>query len=158
MRLETSRFGTIEVEADAIVTFTQPIIGFNEYRRFAIVPGPEGSIVTWLQSVDNGELAFLLMNPVGVVPDYVVQVGPSDLAELAAGSMNDLDLYTLLVVPQDQTQVRTNLKAPILINQKQRLGKQVVLERSDYPIQYFLGQARQPSEKSKEATHARSDA
>ena len=72
--------------------------------------------------------------------------------------MNDLDLYTLLVVPQDQTQVRTNLKAPILINQKQRLGKQVVLERSDYPIQYFLGQARQPSEKSKEATHARSDA
>ena len=157
MRLETSRFGAIEVDAGAIITFTQPIIGFNEYRRFVIVPGPEGSFVTWLQSVDNGQLAFLLMNPQGVIADYRVELRPDDLTELAAKALADLSIYTLLVVPQDQTQIRTNLKAPILINVQQQLGKQIILERSDYPIQYFLGTARRSAEGSQEAAHARSD-
>jgi len=158
MQLETTRFGTMEVDPDAVITLTQPIIGFQEFRRYVMVPGPAESMVTWLQSTESGELAFLIMDPRAVVPDYEVVLAPHDLAELAATEVSELDVYTLVVIPQDRSQVRTNLRAPILINPRQRLGKQVVLDRSAYPIQYFLGQAQRADQEPKEVVHARSDA
>lgn len=157
MRFETSRFGSIEIDPEAIITFTQPILGFQEYRRFVLLPGPS-DFLKWLQSTDSGELAFILLNPCAVVPDYAVDLGPQDLTELAASSREELEVYTLVVVPQDASQMRTNLKAPIVLNPKHRLGKQVILERDDYPIRFFLGEAREKVREHREVSgHAGSD-
>jgi flagellar assembly factor FliW len=158
MQLRTSRFGDVEVTEASVITFTQPIIGFQEYRRFVLLPGPADSAVTWLQSTESGELAFLLMNPRDVVPDYRVQLASHELSELAVAAVTDLEIYSILVVSEDVSKVRTNLKAPILINPKQRLGKQTVLERSDYPIQFFLAKARDAAAAPEEVRHARADA
>ena len=145
MEIKTSRFGVLEVNPDDIITFTQPIIGFQEFRRFLVLPGPADSAVSWLQSTESEDLAFLLMDPTHVVANYQVKLGSHELAELAVSGVEELEVYTILVVAQDPSKIRTNLKAPILINSKQRLGKQTVLEKSDYPIQFFLAQARQGS-------------
>ncbi len=158
MHLETTRFGPLEIDEGALITFTQPIIGFQEYRRFVLLPGPDGSSVVWLQSADSGELAFMLMDPRSVVPDYAVRLGEHELSELADAAVNELDIYTLVVVPQDPAQVRTNLKAPILINPEQRLAKQTILEQSSYPVQFVLAQEKQDSGASQEMSNARSNA
>lgn len=143
MRLETTRFGAIEIDEGAIITFTQPIIGFQEYRRYVLLPGPEGSAVTWLQSTDSGELAFILMDPRQIMPEYTCHLSEHELSELAASTADELDLYTMVVVPGDASKIRTNLKAPIVINLKHRLAKQTILEKSNYPVQFFLAQAQQ---------------
>ena len=158
MQLQTTRFGAIDIEPERIITFTQPILGFQEYRRFVLLPGPDGSLVRWLQSTDSGDLAFIVMDPRMVIPNYTVELNHRDLAELAVTNVEELDVYTLVVVPQDHSQVRTNLKAPILISPKHRLGKQVILERDDYPIQFFLAQAQKGAEQSQEVSNARADA
>lgn len=159
MRLKTTRFGDLEIDPDVVITFTQPIIGFQEYRRFILLPGPSSSSLCWLQSTDTGELAFLLMDPAQVVPGYSVPMSAHDLAELAASTPEELEVYSLLVVPDDPAKIRTNLKAPIVLNRKHRLGKQVILDRSDYPIQFFLAQAKKGGqEPQKEVSHAGSDA
>lgn len=150
MELKTSRFGNIEIDAERVITFTQPIIGFQEFRRFILLPGPEDSAVQWLQSTESADLAFLLMDPSQVVADYKVKLGAHELSELAVSAIDELDIYTILVVDQDPAKIRTNLKAPILLNTRQRLGKQTVLEKSDYPIQFFLAQARQGSQTPEE--------
>ena len=148
----------MEVDPESIITFTQPILGFQEYRRYVLLPGP-GEYLRWLQSTDAGSLAFILLDPRSVVPDYRVDIRPQELTELAVSSVEELDVYTLVVVPEDQTQVRTNLKAPVLISQKHRLGKQTILERSQYPVQYFLAQGQSAQEQpKKEVSNARSDA
>ena len=157
MKLQTTRFGAVDVDSDLILTFTQPIIGFLEHRRFVFIPVQEGGAVKWLQSVESGELAFLVMDPRAVVPDYQVELAAAELAELAAESVDGLEVYTLVVVPQDRSLVRTNLKAPILVNPRQRLAKQTVLERSDYPVQYLLARGQQDPDQKQEAVHARSD-
>ena len=156
MQLETARFGMIDVDPDDVITFTQPIIGFQEYRRFILLPASADGMVKWLQSTESGDLAFLLMNPRDVVADYRVKLGELELSELAVSSIDELDVYTLLVVPEDPSKVRTNLKAPILINPKLRLGRQSVLERGEYPIQFFLAQAKKGA--SQEVSNARFDA
>ena len=157
MKLQTTRFGAVDIDSELILTFTQPIIGFPEQRRFVLLPAGEGSSVKWLQSVESGELAFLVMDPRTVMPDYAVDLGGSELAELAAESVSALDIYTLVVVPQDRSLVRTNLKAPIMVNPRHRLAKQTILERSDYPVQYLLARGQQGPDRKQEAVHARSD-
>lgn len=146
MQLETSRFGVLTVDDNAIVTFTQPIIGFQEFRRFVLLDGPKDRHIYWLQSTEAGDLAFILMDPRTAVPNYAVKLGKFELTELAVTSEDELEIYTLLVVPRDGQGVRTNLRAPILINRKLRLGKQTVLEKSDYPIRYELTQSRPTTE------------
>jgi flagellar assembly factor FliW len=158
MQITTSRFGVMDIDPDTIITFTQPIIGFQEFRRFILLPGPKDSGVSWLQSTESEDLAFLLMDPRSVIGDYAVPMGAHELAELAASTVEELEVYTLVVVPADHTKIRTNLKAPIVINQKIHLGKQTVLEKSDYPIQYFLAQdAHGRREPRRENYHARTD-
>ncbi len=157
MQLETTRFGTVDVDSESIITFTQPILGFQEFRRYVLLPGPSESL-TWLQSTDSGELAFILVDPRKLMPDYTVELRSQELAEMAVTSAEELDVYTLVVVPDDQRKVRTNLRAPVLINTKHRLGKQTILEMSDYPIQYYLAQAQpDPGGSSREISNARSD-
>ena len=158
MQLNTTRFGTLDVDPNTVITFTQPIIGFQEYRRFIVLPGPPESFVQWLQSTDSGELAFIIMDPRQVVPNYEVQVSQHELSELAVSSVAELDVYTLVVVPRDQSQIRTNLKAPILISAKHRLGKQTILDKSDYPIQFFLMQAQSSGREPREVNDARANA
>jgi flagellar assembly factor FliW len=159
MNLDTTRFGMVEVDEQTVITFTQPIIGFQEFRRFVLLDGPDGGDLKWLQSIDSGELAFILMNPRQVVPDYTIKLGNHELSELAVTSSDELDVYTLVVVPQDPSLVRTNLKAPILINPKQRLGKQTILDKSSYPVQFVLSQATSNGDETQEEMdHARPNA
>ena len=157
MRLDTERFGAIDVDPESVITFTQPILGFQEYRRYILLPGPSEHLM-WLQSTESGDLAFILLNPQSVVQDYVVEIRPQELAELAVSSVDELEVYTLVVVPSDQTRVRTNLKAPVLISRKHRLGKQTILERSDYPVQFFLAQAKPGQGQPRETSNAGTDA
>jgi flagellar assembly factor FliW len=158
MRLETTRFGVLEIDPASIITFTQPIIGFQEYRRFVLLPVPEDRGLFWLQSTESGELAFLLMDPRSVLRDYTVSLATHEKAELAVSSTDELEIYTLVVVPQDPKKVRTNLRAPILISRKHHLGKQTVLDRSEYPIQYLLVQEAPGTRAPEEAANARADA
>ena len=154
MQLDTTRFGTVEIDENAVITFTHPIIGFQEFRRFVLIPTSEGSPIVWLQSTESPELAFLLMDPRQAVADYQPRLRAEELAELAVTDVEELSVYTLLVVPADRSQIRTNLKAPILINPKHRLGKQSIMEHGDYPVRYYLAEERRPMELSNARTHS----
>ena len=156
MQLETTRFGQIDVDDGAILTFTQPIIGFQQFRRFVLLGGDDSGL-SWLQSVDAGDLAFIVVDPRVVVPDYQFKLGRHELDELAVESESELEAYTLVVVPADASRIRTNLKAPILINRAQRLAKQAILEFSDYPVRFELRQAQAGARSPQEVSHARTD-
>ena len=158
MRLDTIRFGEIDVSDAEIITFTHPIIGFPEHRRFILLPGPQDGVTYWLQSTDDGGLAFILLNPAAVVEGYRVVPSAHELEELAAADSSALDVFTLVVVPANPRDARTNLKAPILINRKARLGKQTILERSDYPIRYYLQRREDAPHGSEETMDAGSNA
>lgn len=158
MQLETTRFGSIEIDTESVITFTQPIIGFQEFRRFVVMPGPEGGCLTWLQSTDSGELAFLMMDPTAILPDYTIELRTAELAELAVSSPAELESYTLVSAAHDRNEARTNLKAPILINRRDRLAKQTILEKSNYSIRYYLNKSQPGEKNSQQVRNARTNA
>ncbi len=157
MEVHTSRFGTVEYDEDKVVKLTSPLLGFQQYRRFLLLPAGEDGALQWLQSVENGELAFLLLDPRTVAPNYHATVTAGDLRDLGAASEDEVKVLTTVVVPADRTQVRTNLRAPLLLNPQTGLAKQLVLENNSYPIQYYFGSAQSRKEAKDGAPHAYTD-
>ena len=62
MKINTLRFGEIEVEEQRVFDFVMPIIGFNELRKFVIVDIKKDTFFKWLQSVEDPALAFPIVS------------------------------------------------------------------------------------------------
>lgn len=131
--------GEIEVSEQQLVTFVTPLLGFERLATFCIHQHQEGPL-HWMQSVEDARVAFCLLAPfaAGLDPDIAIEL--DDVADIGADSVADIAVYSVVVLDKDPTQVRTNLRAPILVCRSTRKAKQVVLSNSKLPIRYFLNQ------------------
>jgi flagellar assembly factor FliW len=131
MIIEGTRFGTIEVNDDRMITMPAGMIGFANETRFVLLEPKEGRNTGWLQSVDNPELAFPVMNAAALSPAYP----PSSLKDTARNAgVNDDDLAVLIVVVARKNAPRlvANLLAPVVIGANSRTGAQIVLDHRHY--------------------------
>lgn len=135
MKLSTSRFGTIEIEEHQIIHLLNGMIGFPEERRFVLLRHSEESPFFWLQSIENGTLAFVVTDPLWFEPNYDIEIGPEEVEQLELKGLSE-GIQTLVVVNihplNGASEITANLLGPIVINLQKRLAKQVVLYRSSY--------------------------
>ena len=143
MRLNTAKFGQIEVDERKIVRFASPILGFADHTEYALLEHPATSPIYWLQAVQCPDLAFPVIDPFLLVPEYDFEVSSSLLDELKAENVEDLCTLTVVVITRNMQDIRTNLRAPILYNPDTGLAKQIVLEGTDYPVQHYFGRQQQ---------------
>ena len=68
MKIETSRFGTVEITEEQIFTFPMGLLGFAKYKQFVVIDHTEESPFKWLQSVEEGSLAFIITDPLFLWP------------------------------------------------------------------------------------------
>ena len=133
MKLETKHFGTIEVDEENIITFPDGIPGFEEETEFTIIQNPDENLpFHWLQAVKKGELAFVIMNPFIFRPDYDIHLPKGALEKLNIEDKEQISLWTIVRVPEKVEEMTANLSAPIVINNEEKLGKQVALDNSPY--------------------------
>jgi len=138
MHTLTTRFGSVEFKDEALLTIPAGIIGFPGSTRYVLLDHDREVPVKWLQSLDESELAFVIMDPMLFKPDYRVEVAHEDIPELAARDESDLALFVLLTIPSaDPGAITANLRGPVLVNHRTRLAKQVILE-DDLPTRYLL--------------------
>jgi len=130
MKIETRDFGEIEVGEKEIVTFCQPVYGFESLKRYVFLHDEAlGEQFAWLQSVEDANVCFILVNPAMVDPSYAPRV-PADFA----GQMNGEVMWWLVaVIPEKFEEATVNLKSPIVVNFERGCAAQVILEE-DLPI------------------------
>ncbi|NLC45124.1 MAG: flagellar assembly protein FliW [Clostridiales bacterium] len=139
MYLKTKHFGTIEIDEKEIIFFPEGVPGFEDVKKFVIISDPDDvSHFKWLQGVDNTDLAFVIINPKVIKPDYVVDIEDDEVEVLDIQDVNQVLVYCIVVVPEDISKIRANLKAPVIINKANMRGKQVVMEKDDYPMRYYF--------------------
>lgn len=131
---EASPSGPVTYRDEDIIRFEEGILGFPKSSRYILVPHEADSPFVWLQSIDEDNLVFLLINPVCVRSDYVVELPASAASKLNLTSASEGVVFAIVVVPEDPSKMRMNLRAPIIINSKERLGRQVVLEDNSLPV------------------------
>ncbi len=127
MELETLRFGKIKIQDDKIIHFPKGILGFSDQKDFILFPHSEDSPFFWLQSVSDGELAFVTMDPTLVVDNYTIDIDEDTVKDLKAHDESDLELLCIVTVPQNQPEKMTiNLLGPIVIHTKKRQAVQII--------------------------------
>ena len=141
LRVQTLHRGMIEVPEQDLITFVSPLLGFESLKRFLIYQTRPGPMV-WLQSVEDPAAAFCLLDPFAAGLDPDMEIAAADIADIGAKSAAEVTVYTMLVLDQDPAQIRTNLRAPILIGKLTQRAKQVVLNDPKLPIRFHLRDAK----------------
>lgn len=134
MLLETTRFGTIEVDEARLVSFQEGLPGFPQARRFALLEHSPESPFHWLQSVEDGSLAFVVMDPMLLDSDYLKAIPQEALGELGLEEAGQAAVLVIVNIQRASRTITANLLAPLVINPQDRSGKQVILLGSGYEI------------------------
>lgn len=150
MTFLTTRFGEIDVPEEKAITIPDGVLGFPGRTRFLVLDHFRDVPFKWLQSLDDPDLAFVVADPRSIKADYQPAVRASEVNDLDVTDENDLAVLVVVTVPPENPLLMTaNLQGPIIVNARNRRGKQLVLAASDYPDRFPLisdpAPARQPA-------------
>lgn len=135
--VQTQIAGPREVEASSILRFVTPLLGFDQFERFITFQTQEGPL-HWLQSVEDPQVAFCLLEPFAAGMDVDMEINAADAVDIGSVNEAEIEVYTVLVLEKDPAKIRTNLRAPILVCRRTGLAKQLVLSNAKLPIQFHL--------------------
>lgn len=137
--LKTSRFGTIEVAEDSILEFRSGIPGFPAMTRYTLVSHSDSTNFVWLQSIEDADLAFLLVDPIAYEPSYDPQLPDDWNKDLEVSEKDEVVLMCVSRIPPGKPlEATVNLAAPIVVNVSKRIAAQVILETDDFPVRHPL--------------------
>ena len=147
--IETSRFGSLEVDSDRLITFDDGILGFPQQHEYALIQTGEGSGFYWLQSVDTQELAFVVCDPRLFVADYQVPVKLEDLQCIELDKADNAQVF--VIVNKTGDLLTGNFQGPLVINVVNRRACQLVLSDKRYSTRHPLMRIPNPAALSKTA-------
>ncbi len=135
MKLNTTKFGEIQIDENLIFDFVEPVIGYDHLSKYVLVEHSENSAFKWLQSIEDPDLAFPVTSPALFDIDYQFEI-PTDKAEkISLTSVESLISLNIVTIPAGNPRLATiNLLAPIIINATNREGMQLILSNSNYPV------------------------
>jgi flagellar assembly factor FliW len=138
MIVETTRFGSIEVDDGSILRMKRGLLGFEEMKRFCLIQHKPDTPFKWLQSVDLADLAFVVVDPSQFFADYEIEINDVEASELEIDDPEHAVVLTTVTIRRDEQMVTTNLAGPIVINAKTLVGMQIILEDDRYGTQYVI--------------------
>jgi flagellar assembly factor FliW len=138
IKVNTANFGEMQVEEGGIITFSQGIPGFEHLHRFTIVQLGEDIPFSYLQSVDDGELSLLVTNPFIFYPDFEFKLTETVKKDLNIDGEEAISVVSVVSIRDSMEDATINLLAPIIINMRASLGRQVILHDSKYLTRHQL--------------------
>jgi len=128
MKIQSRRFGTIEIADEDAIRFPQGLIGFPDETEFVLVPHGNSAVVAWLHSVKNPVFALPVVSAHGLTDGYAAVVAAQIAAETGLrDSSADIAVMAVLSAPSGKP-ATVNLLAPIVVNATTRMGAQIVLD------------------------------
>ena len=142
MKIQTTRFGELEIADSSVITFNKGIPGFEESKEYVLIPADDKGETPFffLQSIDREEVNFFLVDPFSFFKEYDVKLEEQMVERLELESPSDALVLTTVTAKGEIKDATTNLKAPLVINNSKQLGMQIVLDNKDYLIKQPLFQ------------------
>lgn len=138
MTINTTRFGVIEVDDSALISMPEGMIGLGEHRSYCLIDHQPESVFKWLQSTHDPDLAFVVIDPSDVVADYEIVLPDWDVEFLQLRDAGEAVIMATVTIDAEAETVSTNLLAPIVINARTRLCRQVILDSEQYGVKHEI--------------------
>lgn len=139
MVVNTRIFGEVTIDEDKLITFSNGIIGYPELTKFALIHDEESGKnagMRWLQSMQKPEFAMPVMDPLSILQSYDPEVNDELFLSLGELEPEEMLVLVTVTVPKDITKMSMNLRAPIIINAKEKKACQIITEGEMYQVKY----------------------
>lgn len=134
MEVITDIFGMVTYEASEILFFQEGLYGFESAKKYILIPLGDTPYKS-LQSLDVEGLAFTLTTPFAFYENYDFEIPEHVVSQLEIDGIEDMDVYSIIVIQEPLTESTLNLKAPLILNVKKGFGKQIILNE-EFPLKY----------------------
>lgn len=132
MKVDTYLFGAVDVSPEKIITFPNGVVGFEHSKRFMLVhqEGTAQPSSYTLQSLDEPTLAFQIVDPATLGYHYELALSDAEIALLQSPTPEEVAVMQILFKKEEdgKASITPNLRAPLIINTKARVGLQKVME------------------------------
>jgi flagellar assembly factor FliW len=132
--IDLPRFGTCAYRDSEVLMFPWGLPGFGSLRRFIALNLEGQEKFVWLQSLDDPSVALPTADPWQMFADYTPQLPPYATSSLDIQRPEDFVTLCVVVVSPGATEMTMNLLAPIVVNLRSRVGRQVTLETGGYSV------------------------
>lgn len=140
MKVQTDYYGEVEYEEDDLITLPDGLFGFPDLRYYLpLCLNEEDDFMLLLQSTEKPEVAFIIINPLLLCPDYNPALTPEELSCMGVTDSGELSYYVICVIKDNYLENTVNLKCPLAINPQTKKAMQVILENSSYGFRHKLG-------------------
>ena len=143
MNVETTRFGTVDVDANRIITFPAGLLGFTSFTKYALLQPDDDAAFFWLQSIDAPELAFVVTDPSLWMRDYQVPIRREQMDELGLDKLENAQVFVIL--NKHDRALTANLQGPLIVNVTNRHATQLVLADKKWTTRHEIVQLDEPA-------------
>ena len=140
MEVETKANGIVEIEEKQIVTFPEGIMGFEQFHKYALI-NSEYEPFIWLQSLEEKNLAFLLIDPFIICGEYEADIDDENLRKIQVQNPEDIVVMTIVTIPANGSPITANFLGPVVINRKNNKCIQVVLNDGRWDTKFNIIEA-----------------
>ena len=137
MKISTKFHGDIEINEKEIFTFESGIPGFLDEKQFTLLALEETPFFV-LQSIATKEVAFVIANPFDFFQTYEFKLSDELLHDLHIQSEQDVMVFVILTVRDPFEDTTANLQAPVIMNVRNKLGKQYITNKDTYKTRHLL--------------------
>jgi flagellar assembly factor FliW len=137
VKVKTKAFGLIEVEEHQRITFPQGLFGFESFKDYVLLDAEQEPFY-WLQSLDDENVAFVLINPFLFRPNYEMNIDNDEILPIGIKEPDKAVIFTIVTIPADAAPMTANLQGPLIINRENHLGIQAVLTDSRWKTKHDI--------------------
>lgn len=140
MKLNTKCHGVKEFEEEDVIVFKKGIPGFEDLKKFILFPVQDNDVFSILHSLENENIGLIVVSPFYLVKDYEFKLDDEKISELKVEGQKDVLVLNTVTLNSNVENITVNLKAPIVINTKSKLGEQIILDNPKYSIKHLLAE------------------
>jgi len=138
MKIQSTRFGELEIAAEHILQFEQGLPGFSDKTEFAFLPYGSDSPFAFLQSTTDADLTFLIVEPFSFLPEYTFELTDEWSDQIGVSTDNPPQIFNIVSIKEPLNQSTVNLLAPVVVNWRDCKAKQIILEKVEYTTKHLL--------------------
>ncbi len=135
--VDTKAYGPVDLDERQKINFPSGIFGFDTLREFVLLDARQRPFY-WLQSLEIREVAFVLLDPKIIYPDYDGNIDPDDYESLDISGPDDSRLlqFAIVTIPEERQEMTANLQGPLLINRETRVGRQCITRDERWKVRH----------------------
>lgn len=140
MEINTKYLGKVNIDKSSIISFPNGLLGLKDSKEFTIINLEDIPHFRFLQDIKNESISFLIINPWEFFPDYDIELPDEKLENININPKGEnlMEIYNIVTLSKEFKKSTANLLAPVVINLKEKMGKQIVLNNSPYITKHDL--------------------